>query len=191
MDTYKHPEFFCVEGGGVRFRAPVNGYTTSGSKNPRSELREMNRDGSNASWSSTKGKHTLIVKEAVQRQPAPRTDGGTAAVVVAQIHDGKNDITVFRVEGSKVWVTNGNDNHYALATDKYELGQVFEAKFEVEGGQIRAYFNNQLVTTLAKSVEGAYFKAGCYTQANCSNSEPCSAKNYGENRIYAVHVSHK
>jgi hypothetical protein len=38
----------------VTFTAPVNGTTTSGSKYPRSELREMTNNGlSNASWSAT------------------------------------------------------------------------------------------------------------------------------------------
>jgi hypothetical protein len=191
LATYKHADWFKVEQGGVRFRAAVNGFTTSGSQNPRSELREMNPDGSNASWSSTSGTHTLVVEEAVLHMPNARTDGGNAAVVTAQIHDANDDISVFRVEGSKVYVTNGDDTHYKLVTDKYVPGTKFEAKYVVSGGKVQAYYNGQLVATIAKSFSGAYFKAGAYTQANCGNSSPCSVDNYGETRIYKVQVTHK
>ncbi|MGH3823751.1 MAG: hypothetical protein ACRDRA_13125 [Pseudonocardiaceae bacterium] len=37
----------------------------------------------------------------------------------------------------------------------------------------------------------ANFKAGAYTQANCKNSSPCKASNYGEVVIYRVTVSHQ
>src|SRR5438132_7711918 len=67
LATFADPLWFRAIGDiGVSFAAPVNGVTTSGSSNPRSELREMNADGSNASWSSTDGKtHTMIVDQVV------------------------------------------------------------------------------------------------------------------------------
>lgn len=184
--------YFMPEGGGVRFRAPVNGVTTSGSSNPRSELREMNADGSNASWGSNDGKtHTLVVEEAFTHLPNARTDGGIAGVVGAQIHDASNDISVFRLEGSKLYVTNGNDTHYKLVTDSYVLGTRYEAKFVVSGGVVKAYYNGTPVATISKAGTGWYFKAGAYTQANSSNSKPNDATNYGETRIYKVTVSHE
>jgi hypothetical protein len=67
---------------------------------------------------------------------------------------------------------------------------VFEAKFVVSGNQIKAYYNGNLVTTISKCFSRAYFKAGAYTQANCTNSSPCSSSNYGEVIIYSLSVSH-
>ncbi|HEY0616101.1 MAG TPA: polysaccharide lyase family 7 protein, partial [Kribbella sp.] len=62
LADYAKDPYFVVEGKGVRFRAPVDGVTTSGSSYPRSELREMTNDGQEkADWSSTSGTHTLIV----------------------------------------------------------------------------------------------------------------------------------
>lgn len=171
----------------VRFRAAVNGTTTSGSSYPRSELREMQNDGSsNASWSSTDGTHTMVIDEAITAEPQGRPN-----VVAGQIHDANDDITVFRLEGSSLWITNGDTTHYKLVTDSYVLGTRFEAKFVAAGGQIEAYYNGVLQTTLDADISGAYFKAGAYTQANCGNTSPCADTNYGEVLIYGVTVTHQ
>jgi hypothetical protein len=170
----------------VAFRAPVNGVTTSGSKNPRSELREMAQGGgTNAGWSSTAGTHTMTLTEAFTRLPA-----GKPQVVGGQIHDDDDDVSVFRLEGSNLYVTNGDDTHYQLVTSKYVLGTPFEAKYVVSGGVVRAFYNGQLVATINKAFSGAYFKAGAYTQANCGNSAPCDSTNYGEVLVYALKVTH-
>lgn len=169
---------------GVRFRAAVNGVTTSGSSYPRSELREMNGD-DKASWSSTEGTHTMVIKEAVTHEPNDKPQ-----VVAGQIHGSDDDISVFRLEGSSLYVTNGDDSNYKLVTDDYTLGTPFEAKFVVSDGTIKAYYNGDLVTTLSKDFDGAYFKAGAYTQANCDKSDPCSDDNYGEVIIYDLTVTH-
>jgi hypothetical protein len=170
---------------GVRFRAAVNGTTTTNTSYPRSELREMTNSGSsNASWSSTSGTHTLIIDQAVNRLPVTKSH-----VVAGQIHDG-NDRSVFRLEGTKLYVTRDNDTHYKLVTDNYQLGTLFEAKFVVGGGNIKAYFNGVLQTTIPVRFTTGYFKAGAYTQANCGNSSPCDTSNYGEVTVYNVSVRH-
>jgi hypothetical protein len=127
----------------------------------------------------------MRVVEAFTRLPS-----GKPHLVGAPIHDAADDITVFRLEGSNLYVTNGDDPHYKLVTSSYRLGTPFEARYVVSGGQVRAYYNGQLVATLAKSFSGAYFKAGAYTQANCANTSPCSANNYGETVIYDLQVTH-
>lgn len=178
--------FGVGRGCAVAFRAPVNGVTTSGSKNPRSELREMADGGSqSAGWSSTSGTHTMVLREAFTKLPS-----GKPQVVGGQIHDASDDISVFRLEGSNLYVTNGNDPHYQLVTSNYVLGSPFEAKYVVSGGMIRAYYNGRLVATIAKDFSGAYFKAGAYTQANCQDASPCSSGNYGEVMVYSLRVTH-
>jgi hypothetical protein len=186
LATYSKDPYFKVTGNGVQFRAPVNGVTTSGSSYPRAELREMTANGTkNAAWSSTSGTHTLTVKEAFVKLPA-----GKPHVVGAQIHGGDDDVTVFRLEGTKLYVTDGDNPHHKLVTGNYVLGTPFEAKFVVSGGQVKAYYNGVLQTTLKRSLSGAYFKAGAYTQANCEKSSPCSASNYGEVHIFDLKVQH-
>lgn len=179
------PPWFELTGdGGVRFRAPVNGVTTSGSKYPRSELRELNADGSLASWSSTSGTHTLRIVQAFTVLPLNKPH-----VVGGQIHDADNDVTVWRLEGSKLWVTEG-DSKVKMVTDSYRLGTKFEAKYVVSGGLVQAYYNGTWVHSFKKSFKGAYWKVGCYTQANCSNSSLCNASNFGEVQVYELEVSH-
>lgn len=186
LATYSKDPYFKVSGNGVQFRAPVNGVTTSGSSYPRAELREMTDNGTkNAAWSSTSGTHTLTVKEAFIKLPADKPH-----VVGAQIHGGDDDVTVFRLEGTKLYITNGDDSNYKLVTSNYVLGTPFEAKFVVSGGQVKAYYNGVLQTTLKKSFSGAYFKAGAYTQANCDKSSPCSSSNHGEVHIFDLKVQH-
>lgn len=188
LATYSNDPYFTLNAArdAVQFRAPVNGVTTSGSSYPRSELREMTSNGTaNASWSATSGTHTLVVKEAFTHLPNTKPE-----LVGAQIHDAGDDITVFRLEGSSLYITHGDTTHYKLVTSGYQLGTPFEAEYVVSGGQIKAYYNGTLQTTIAYTGSGNYFKAGAYTQANCSNSSPCSSTNYGETNIYSVTVTH-
>lgn len=182
-----NPWFRSTSDSGIAFRAPVDGVTTSGSHYPRSELREMAADGSTpAGWSSTSGAHAMRVVEAFTHLPS-----GKSELVGAQIHDAADDVTVFRLEGSNLYVTSGNNPHYKLVTSDYALGTPFEAGYVVYDGQIAAYFNGaQVATIAAPHLTGAYFKAGAYTQANCTNAPPCSADNYGETVIYQLAVSH-
>ncbi|MFJ1766805.1 polysaccharide lyase family 7 protein [Amycolatopsis sp. NPDC088138] len=186
LATYRADPWFTTTADctGVQFRAAVNGVTTSGSGYPRSELRET--DGSkNASWSSTSGTHTMVVKEAVTHLPEDKDQ-----VVAGQIHGSDDDLTVFRLEGTKLYVTKGDDTHYKLVTGDYRLGTVFEAKYVVSGGKVKAYYNGVLQTTITQKFSGAYFKAGAYTQANCDKSAPCSDGNYGEVVIRGLTVTH-
>lgn len=188
---YEHASYFHTSGDGVLFRAPVNGVTTSGSANPRSELREMNSDGSNASWSSTDGKtHTLIIDQAITHLPNARTDGGVAGVVAGQIHDANDDICVFRLEGTLLWLTNGDNTHFKLIDAHYALGERFQAAFVAHAGVVDVYYNGLLVGSIPVKFSGGYFKSGAYTQANSKNSKPNDVSNYGEVLVYGLTVVH-
>jgi len=139
----------------------------------------------NASWSPASGTHTMVIDEAITHLPNTKPH-----VVAGQIHDSADDVTVFRLEGTSLYVTDGDTTHHKLVTSTYRLGTRFQAKFVASGGQIKAYYNGVLQTTISNSSSGSYFKAGAYTQANCDNSDPCSSSNYGEVIIYGVTVTH-
>lgn len=172
---------------GVRFRNSVDGVTTPNSSYSRSELREMTDGGSElAGWSSTSGTHTMVIDQAITHLPNDKPH-----VVAGQIHDSDDDVTVFRLQGTSLYVTDGNTSTYHLITDEYELGTRFEAKFVVSDGAVRAYYNGEYQTTIEKDFDGAYFKAGAYTQANCGNSQPCDSSNFGEVVVYDVTVTHE
>jgi hypothetical protein len=170
----------------VQFRAAVDGVTTGGSSYPRAELREMTDDGADeAAWDATVGTHTLVVTEAFMALPNDKPH-----LVGAQIHDGDDDVTVFRLEGTSLYVTSPETTHHHLITDDYELGTEFEARFVVADGRIAVYYNGEPQTTIAHDRAGNYFKAGAYTQANCGNSAPCARGNHGEVHISGIEVTH-
>lgn len=170
---------------GVQFRNAVNGVTTPNTSYSRSELREMTADGSSEiKWSSTSGTHTMTIDESIDHLPNTKQQ-----VVAGQIHDG-NDRSTFRLDGSSLYITRDNDTHWKLVTGNYKLGTRFQAKFVVNNGSIKAYYNGVLQTTIPVTFTTGYFKAGVYTQANCTNSSPCDATNYGQTTIYGVSVTH-
>lgn len=172
---------------GVVFRAPVNGVTTSGSGYPRSELREMTSEGKSlASWSTTSGTHSLFIDQAITAVPKKKKH-----VVAGQIHDADDDVIVIRLEYPKLFVDINGEEGPTLDPN-YTLGKRFTVKFVAEGGKIKVYYNGSAdpVHTLGKKGSGFYFKAGAYTQSNCSKESDCSADNYGEVVIHDLAVRH-
>jgi len=173
----------------VVFHVNHGGATTSGSSNPRSELREMTgTDGkTQASWPSTSGTHTMTVKLKITHLTTVKPQ-----VVVGQIHDGTNDISVFRLEGTNLWISDENTLHAYLVTANYQLGTVFTYKYEVSGGVIKYYYNGQLLPfTESKDISHLYFKAGNYLQSNPDSAPGESTSAYSEVEIYDVQVTHQ
>lgn len=193
LAKYKIDPWFMVtsDGKGVQFRAPVNSPTTSGSKYPRSELREMADNGAtNAAWFSTEGTHTMFLDQAITKVPKIKKH-----VVAGQIHDDNDDIIVIRLEYPNLYVNVNGKNVYTLDSN-YTLGKRFTIKFEVNGAQTKVYYNNSQtpVYTLNLNYSSAYFKAGAYTQSNCTREIPflfCNDDNYGEVIIYKAIVEHE
>lgn len=191
LDTYVHDTYFRLNAAkdGVVFRAHAGGDTTSGSGYPRSELRERQNNGQDkAAWSSSSGKHTMFIDQAVTHLPDVKPH-----IVVGQIHDASDDVIVIRLEGSKLFIDLNGDDGPTL-TSTYILGTRFTVKLEVEDDATNVYYNGTLKYTYSKAFSGAYFKAGAYVQSSCQGTkkvsgEACSA--YGEVVIYDVSVSHQ
>jgi hypothetical protein len=172
---------------GVRFCVWHGGATTSGSANPRSELREMTADGSDErAWSWKSGHHTMEIVGQVNRltKVKPHT-------VIGQIHGKSDDLTVWRVEGSKLYATKGNDPHAHLVDGNFQLGQPYTIKFDVTGGKCSYYYNGtKLPFTLSSSDTASYFKAGAYLNSNPTTAPTESPDEYTEVVINRVTVTH-
>ncbi|MET7573658.1 polysaccharide lyase family 7 protein [Streptomyces sp. NPDC005492] len=188
LATYAKAPWFTTNAScnAILLRAAVNGATTSNSGYPRSELREMNADGTaTRSWPSTSGTHTMVVDQAITHLPKTKPH-----VMAGQIHDSDSDVTSFRLEGTSLYITSYNTTHYKLVTSNYKLGTRFQGKFVAHDGKVDVYYNGALKATVAAAFDSGYFKAGDYTQANCNNSSPCDSSNYGEVALYGVKVTH-
>lgn len=173
--------------GGIVFRAWHGGVTTKGSPNPRSELRECTPDGSQlAKWSAAEGRHSMSVEGQVNRLTKVRPH-----VVIGQIHGASDDVTVFRVEGDKLWITNGDEPHGYLLDPAFTLGKRYSIGFDVADGVISYRYNGETVPfTLKSSDPGCYFKAGAYLQSNPKSAPSESTDQYTEVIVYAAPVSH-
>ena len=155
--------------GGIVFTANAGGVTTKGSDYPRSELREMNGD-KKASWSNTKGTHTLQVRQAVTAVPKAKQE-----VVTAQVHDSSDDVLEVRLEGRKL-IAQYNDGKTDVVLDpKYALGTVYDVKIVAAGGRIQVFYNGTKKVDIARKGSGWYFKSGSYVQSNTSKGDKPSA----------------
>jgi hypothetical protein len=193
LATYKNSPYFrpnstCT---GIRFRAPTSGTTTDGAEYARSELREMTADGgSKMQWSTTSGTHRMLIDQAVTSLPR-----GKKMMAVGQIHNGDNDIIMFRVEGTKL-IVKPNGSSGIVLDSNYTLGKRFRVEFVASGGSIKVYYNGSSspVFTHSRSTTTAYFKAGAYIQSNCATEaaygQTCGTDNYGEVVMYDLVVRH-
>jgi hypothetical protein len=188
LGTFAITPYFAVRGDGVQLRAPTNGTTTPGSRYPRAELREMADGGARlASWSTESGTHAMVVEQAITAVPRAKKH-----VVAGQIHDGEDDVVTIRLEYPRLFVDHNGVAGQTL-TGSYVLGTRFTVRIEAGEGEIRVYYNGAAIPAdrLAKRGAGLYFKAGAYTQSNCTREPACGPDNYGEVVISRLEVTHR
>jgi len=197
LENYERSPFFDVldDGSAIRFRAPVESATTTGSGYPRSELREMLGDRT-AAWSTSEGRHVMEITQRITNVPPEKPH-----VVAGQIHDAEDDVVMIRYEGdadNRLFVEAGGDEWAVLDSD-YELGEWFTVRIVAEAGMVTVFYNDeqkgQKPTGCLDLEEGAspgaycYFKAGCYTQSNLAQGDSAGA--YGEVEISSLTVTHE
>jgi len=176
---------------GVAFRAPVNGATTSGSDNARSELRELapadkNGDEVEARWSN-KGSavHTMEVEEAILATPRRYP-----SVVSAQIHNDDDDVILIKYRDGRLFADADRGNFDGTLDDNYRLGTRFKLRIQATRGVIRVTYNDTKTVVYKKASDTMYFKAGVYNQSNLKKYPDESPNSYGEVVIYKLKVTH-
>jgi poly(beta-D-mannuronate) lyase len=128
----------------------------------------------------------MVVKIRVNRLTKVRPH-----VVIGQIHDAADDVSVFRLEGSNLWITAGDSPHGYLLDGGFALGRDYEIGFDVSGGVISYLYNGKVVPyTLTADFSGAYFKTGAYLQSNPTSAPSESTDEFAEVVIYSVAVTH-
>jgi poly(beta-D-mannuronate) lyase len=183
LSSLSNPYFEVnAAGDGVVFTAPVDGSHTAGSMYPRSELREVNPDGSLASWSSTVGTNVLTVTGATTELPPHKSQ-----VIIGQVHDAANLVFAIEISGGNVAVRVGSGSFQPTGVT-YNLGDRYTYRITVSGGQIVATWNGATLASASWSASGLYFKAGVYTQSNQAQGDMPPAA--GSATIFSVSVAH-
>jgi len=166
------PEFIQnAAGDAVQFRVRMDAKTTSsGTKYPRSELRELNEAGTgNAAWDGSSGTHYMEGISRVTHLPPVKP-----WVVFCQVHDASSDLVRVQTEGSpgalKLVMRNtppGSSTETVTTVQaSYTLGTDIVWRLEVIGGAGKLYIGGTVVGTFPAGESGCYFKAGAYAQSN-------------------------
>lgn len=184
--------------GAMTFWDPEDGVTTPGSNYPRSELRELNPDGSDANWGPT-GTSTLSATVEVVSVPdhvcvgqihigSPLPDSGVAASskpLLELFYYSSGEIRV----GIEATPAGGNETQTMLAT--VPLGTKFSYVISLTGTSAGATIGitingSTMMFPMPASFEGygEYFKAGDYDQSVGDAGIGATVK------FYALSVSH-
>lgn len=192
---FEYDPLFIVDDGGVQFRGHCAGATTSGSKYPRTELRQRYKD-SDGYW-SVNDYQKLVTTFKVTETPVVKPE-----ISMVQIH-GPDDEPL-RVQYHKdigvyiIWNESNKDTANAL---DYTLGEMLKVTVVVDNGDVTTTIENQsrgtsYSKTWTSSDSTGYFKVGCYTQSsiflsefksNYDEDEPMDA--YGEMIVYSIELT--
>lgn len=184
--------------GSVTFIAHVDGAHTSGSKYPRSELREIKPDGSLAAWKLSEG-GTMTATLRIDAIPILK-DGTPGKAVIGQIHGKDNELI-------RLYWNNGVVNFHTdiaaadrleheftfLGLPKIALGKTFSYEIDARASIMTVtifldgvkYQTTEAILPVWQS-DTFYFKAGVYLGENASQG----ATGFGQVTFTALDYSH-
>jgi hypothetical protein len=188
------PYFDTVNDGNnwARFYARMDAPTTSGATFSRSELREVNADGSAAAFDALVGEHIMQGTTKITHLPPSKPE-----VVIAQLHNGSSDRVAIRTQvisaATKLLVRVNGSAVTPRMDEAYVAGTAFTWKIRVINGLLEVYYNDMVTPLLTSSAlvstgsPSWYFKAGLYNQSNTTTDV---ATEYGESMLRSLSVSH-
>jgi hypothetical protein len=187
---YSNPAYFWTDkvDGSMTFWDPESGVTTPNSNYARSELREMNSDGSSADWALS-GTHTLSATLRVVSVTSSTCvgqihlgTGGSSTKPLLELYYHSNGDVVLGLENSP----DGGQTTHTLTN--VALGTQFSYVLQVSGGKIQVTVNGKTTSYSIESGFNAYhmyFKAGDYNQSSSS-----STTKGAKVKFYALTVHH-
>ncbi len=195
--------FYCNDNGTyIDFEVPPNGATTSGSSDPRTELKQK----SNVRWIVSSGTHTMTGKFKILQLPNVTNKG---MMTVAQIHNNISDngpllkleyyfkqgtpylYTEHRLQPTKTSTQFKTGPKYTLPVNTevfYEITLTASRRLTVKvrpnGGSWTTICDSQGSAPLGGPLVSAwgsqtcYFKAGCYMHDASTSSTPVAKVRY-------------
>jgi chitosanase len=175
-----------ADGKGFKFHTPVNGKTTSGSQYPRTELREMNSNGTTTAGWNSGGVFDGTVRTFQANYKILHLPTGDRETTLFQIHNGDTEVTTVRTTetagGIRVAARKNGSSITPYFNTNYQYGTAFDIKVEVSS-RVKIWYNGVLqhdypFSDLTVGPSGLfYLKAGNYLQANTTTA---SASEYGD-----------
>lgn len=186
--TYsQQSHFYTASDGAMVFMAPATGATTSGSKYPRSELREMIAGNKLAAWTIDQG-GSLTATVAVNEVPTTSA-GAKGKVVIGQIHGPDDELCRLYYDNGAIYYVNDKSGSNGTTETKFELksssgakaniplNAKFDYKINIKDGKetVSMVYNGVLYSaseTISNFWPGKalYFKAGVYVQVGKAGS---------------------
>lgn len=158
----------------AQFDVRVDAATTSGTSNPRSELREMENDGvTERGFDSSVGTHWLWLRGRTTLLPTEKK-----TLVLAQLHSGSGgagDLLVVTTQLSSgvlkmLCRVNGTSSGQPNLANPYVLGDPYEILLKGVNGVWDVYYNDLVTPVISGAAivhsTTAYFKAGGYLNVN-------------------------
>ncbi|WP_037575030.1 polysaccharide lyase family 7 protein [Phaeacidiphilus oryzae] len=185
QDSYFYTD---TRDGAMTFWDPESGVTTPNSHYARSELREMNSDGTPADWSlsgTSELKATLRVVSVTDHVCVGQIhlgSGGTSTKPLAELYFHNDGSIVLGTEDSP---SGGQTDH---PVGNVPVGKTWSYTLGVSGGEIDLTVNGTTTHYAIPSSFDAYrqyFKAGSYNQSSSS-----STTNGARVAFYGLSVSH-
>jgi hypothetical protein len=177
--TYSNTGWFWADSDKiwVNFKCNAGSPTTSGSDNPRSELREMKNDGTNnneIAWSMTTS--TVYKQEGICKVTNTPSSGKLAFAQIHSTLDSYDDIIRLqvRLSGSNhvLYVMGSCVSDTADDIRTQTVGSEINYKIEASNSEVRVYLDGSLKRTYKNDMTKSptnYFKAGNYLQSKPSS----------------------
>lgn len=207
LDNYASPFFYANADGSMTFMSPVVGATTENTYGARSELRELNPDGSLAAWTMAQG-GTMTATLAVNDLPT-LLNGQQGKIMVGQIHGNSGELCRLYDDAGKIYFISNNETSISSSntfqlTDAagnnptVALNQQWSYAITAQGDKLTVSVNiagdvYSSTITVASSwqSETLYFKAGVYDgDAGTSGTDLKQATGYGQATFYGLDMSH-
>ena len=206
LATYTSSYFYTNSDGAMRFYAQTTGDTTSGSDNPRSELREIYSASAN-SWFNTYGTAILDGSLKVYQTPA-----STGKICIGQVHGDTDSVSthyqntlplMMFYDDGKLWAeinySPSVNNRFDILTTNiasslpsslitYRVVMVPGAMIVTLNGVTKVAVTDQTALTGWQNAP-VYFKAGDYVQIG-GNTTGQPAGDGGSTAFYSLNLTH-